>query len=209
MQHEDRNHRRIWGCRFHSDLHFLTEESLEQHLQQEHYLDMTIDQRPEFASISQFVVDDARERCPVCLELTIEIPDFMSHLANHMERIASFALPCHGDVDEETADVASDRAISRSISESYQHDSHTSSSIVLVESIASEGNQVDKPIPRQQDVLRWLPFQSFCDAPQPDNIRPDTLSLDRFLSGHQFRAWYQKGSIWKLYCCGSEPARLV
>lgn len=170
---------------------------------------MTSDQRKEFAGISQFVVDDARERCPVCLEFKTEIPDFISHLANHMERIASFAFPRHGDFDDETADVASDRAISRSISESYQHSSHSSSSIELVESIASEGDHIFIPTPRQQDVLRWLPLQLFSDASQSVNIRPETVDLGHFLSGPQFSAWYQEGPIWQLYCCGSEPAQLV
>ncbi|THZ99658.1 hypothetical protein D6C82_05023 [Aureobasidium pullulans] len=108
LDHENTNHRAIWKCIVHNTLSFSTELALKTHLQQDHV--MTKEQIDNLAQISRFAVEDKRTECPVCLRTATNIPNFTLHLANHMERIATFALPRNLESDDDKS-LRSDKAV--------------------------------------------------------------------------------------------------
>jgi O-acetyl-ADP-ribose deacetylase (regulator of RNase III) len=89
---------------------------LEEHLRQQHADSISASQVDAIVKIGETSTVDLREKCPVCLVSADAegMGDFQNHVANHLERFATFALP-NGNED---ADGASSAA-SRGRSESY------------------------------------------------------------------------------------------
>lgn len=70
----------------------------------------------DFASIAQSTTKDFREQCPICLEDAASIHQFSAHLAQHLERIATFSIPRELDHGGSMS-LASSRAVPRSMSD--------------------------------------------------------------------------------------------
>lgn len=114
LDHENKRHRSIWKCCYHTSLEFSTLQALKSHLQRDHAF--TGSETDELVSISQYPKDDDREECPICLESTEHIKNLPLHIANHMERIATFSLPRYMDPEDDTS-IVSDKAVPESRSD--------------------------------------------------------------------------------------------
>lgn len=96
VEHEA-NHRRVWRCPEHPAAIYKSPEGLENHLRQEHLDSIPQSQVSTVVKVGEASTTDTRRECPICLvSADLEgLGDFQNHIANHLERIATFALP-HG-----------------------------------------------------------------------------------------------------------------
>lgn len=156
IDHEDRQHRSIWRCTVHADQQFASEAVLRDHLQQDHT--MTSAHIDVFARISRFSRHDDRSKCPICLHDAKDIPDFTSHLANHLERIAIFSLPRNVDPEgggSEMSNIAAPQSMSNSNSWLSGTMNHSLNSPVAgplndleVDALTSIGHALTAQVPR-------------------------------------------------------------
>jgi O-acetyl-ADP-ribose deacetylase (regulator of RNase III) len=88
---------------------------LEEHLRQQHADSIPASQVDAIVKIGETSTVDLREKCPVCLVSADAegMGDFQNHVANHLERFATFALP-NGNEDADGASSASSQGRSRS-----------------------------------------------------------------------------------------------
>jgi O-acetyl-ADP-ribose deacetylase (regulator of RNase III) len=95
-------HRKVWLCLQHPDAAFASAASFEKHLLEkhgeEHFNEI---QLRSISQVSATAAEDDRA-CPICLAHSSAIPNMQSHIANHLERFAAFALPkdAQGDDDD-------------------------------------------------------------------------------------------------------------
>jgi hypothetical protein len=106
LSHEETYHRRIWRCREHQDLIFNASEKYQVHLN-----DLHPNIKPEHAQTlinsSVAVRLDTREQCPLCLVPVSRLKqgqNLPKHIANHLERIACFAIPRNLYMEEDVDD---------------------------------------------------------------------------------------------------------
>ncbi|KAI4913361.1 hypothetical protein J4E85_010815 [Alternaria conjuncta] len=68
------------------------------------------------AKIGETIAADSREKCPICFVPTTTngLGDLQSHIANHLERLATFALPHGREDDEDGASSVASRGSSNS-----------------------------------------------------------------------------------------------
>ncbi|KAI4702760.1 hypothetical protein J4E89_010294 [Alternaria sp. Ai002NY15] len=68
------------------------------------------------AKIGETIAVDSREKCPICFVPTATegLGDLQSHIANHLERLATFALPHGREDDEDGASSVASRGSSNS-----------------------------------------------------------------------------------------------
>jgi hypothetical protein len=93
VDHEN-THRRRWRCYEHPEIVHLSPEGLREHLYHSHLRDqLTTDQVETLVELSAISIADNRPRCPVCFQDGPFHKGLENHLANHLERIALFALP--------------------------------------------------------------------------------------------------------------------
>jgi hypothetical protein len=93
VEHENHSHRRIWRCYEHSTPLFYSPERLEAHLREDHANVLTETQIAGLIEVAETSVIDSRPLCPICLAAGPFAKGMENHLANHLERIAVFALP--------------------------------------------------------------------------------------------------------------------
>jgi hypothetical protein len=107
------SHRKAWRCPEHPTAIYRSSVGLEDHLQREHSDSLPASQLPVIVRVGETTTVDARPKCPICCAPsdTEGLGDFHNHVANHLERIATFALPI-GTEDE--ADGASSQGRSES-----------------------------------------------------------------------------------------------
>lgn len=102
VEHEA-SHRKIWRCPEHPTAVYKSQSGLENHLRREHLDSFPENQLPTIVKVGETTTVDVRKYCPICLAPadTTGLGDFQSHVANHLERIATFALPngTEGDSD--------------------------------------------------------------------------------------------------------------
>jgi hypothetical protein len=100
------SHRKVWRCPEHPDAVFPSQSGLEHHLRQMHLDSFPESQLVTITKVGEATTIDTRGQCPICRVPTDTegLGDLQSHIANHLERIATFALP-HGM--EEDSDGAS------------------------------------------------------------------------------------------------------
>jgi hypothetical protein len=207
LEHEEFQHRRLWVCRFHPSVPFSNQYDFEQHLRQQGHGKVTEAQIKDFASIAQSIAEDTRSKCPICSEDTAKIPQFPAHLAHHLERIATFALPREVDGRDSTS-LASFRAISRSMSDRTSINSDISVFPFQYSAKSSEHVSPERFIPKDE-IIQWFNDISDCDLGPPQ--RPAS-SLDPDLQ-HAFQAeyasLYDKESLARLLCRAKTDARRV
>jgi hypothetical protein len=112
------SHRKAWRCPEHPAAIYKTSTGLEEHFRREHADSFPESQLSAIVKVGETTTVDVRDHCPICSAPahTDGLGDFHNHIANHLERIATFALPI-GNEDE--SDGASSVA-SRGRSESSQ-----------------------------------------------------------------------------------------
>ncbi|KAK5683233.1 hypothetical protein LTS10_004764 [Elasticomyces elasticus] len=95
LNHEDTFHRQAWRCRDHQGAMFLTEGAFVAHLGSLHP-GLTVDDVQALLDMSLAAREDTRECCPLCFIPVVRLArgqNLLKHIANHMERVACFALP--------------------------------------------------------------------------------------------------------------------
>ncbi|KAF5966741.1 WD40 repeat-like protein [Fusarium bulbicola] len=93
VDHEEAVHRPSWRCRDHPDALHATSATLQRHLLQKHGRSLSGEQLEDLANVSKLGRVDDRDACPICFEEQPFPKGLTNHLANHLERIALFALP--------------------------------------------------------------------------------------------------------------------
>ncbi|KAF7516428.1 hypothetical protein G7054_g14157 [Neopestalotiopsis clavispora] len=102
LSHEASAHRRVWECRTHAK-QFDLPSDLEIHFRGQHLELQNEDDLHDQVSKSYTDMTDSRTTCPVCLMSGPFHKGLENHLANHLERVALFALPRNTE-DSENSD---------------------------------------------------------------------------------------------------------
>lgn len=105
QEHGNSAHRRTWRCNKHSQAVFPSPDGLRSHFYHEHE-DLAESEIEELLSILASAHADDREFCPICLQNCPFPKGITNHIANHLERIALFALPKNSKDDETNSAVA-------------------------------------------------------------------------------------------------------
>jgi hypothetical protein len=128
-------HRKLWRCPEHSDDFYMSHSGLENHLRQDHNGSFPEDQIAIIAKIGETTAMDARARCPICHAPvdTEGLGDLQNHIAHHLERFATFALPHGMEDDSDGASSVASRGSSNSQSLSDSVSIDTSNDAVIVE----------------------------------------------------------------------------
>lgn len=89
------SHRKVWRCLEHPAAIYRTQTGLEDHLRQQHRDSFPENQLKTIAKVGETSTIDMRQKCPICyVPADMEgLGEFHNHIANHLERIATFALP--------------------------------------------------------------------------------------------------------------------
>ena len=107
IQHEA-SHRKAWRCPEHPNAVYKSRNGLRDHLQRTHGDSFPESQLDSIVNVGETSTVDTRPACPICYaRADTEGMNFVNHLANHLERIAAFALPMDSADD---ADGASSQA---------------------------------------------------------------------------------------------------
>ncbi|KAH7386953.1 hypothetical protein DE146DRAFT_635725 [Phaeosphaeria sp. MPI-PUGE-AT-0046c] len=95
------SHRKVWRCPEHTAAVYKSNAGLEEHFRREHADSIPESQLSAIVKVGETTTVDVRTQCPICFAPadTEGLGDFHNHIANHLERIATFALP-NGNEDE-------------------------------------------------------------------------------------------------------------
>ena len=110
------SHRKAWRCPEHPTAVYKSSAGLEDHLRREHADSVPNSQLPAIVKVGETTTIDLRPACPICCApaSTEGLGDFHNHIANHLERIATFALPTGLGEDSDGASSAASRGRSDS-----------------------------------------------------------------------------------------------
>lgn len=115
MEHEA-SHRKAWRCPEHPNAVYKTQAGLEGHFRSKHIDNFPESEIATIIKVSETTTMDMRQNCPVC-HVSADaqgLGDFQNHIANHLERIATFALPNSTEDDSDGASGAASRGWSGS-----------------------------------------------------------------------------------------------
>ncbi|KAH7348035.1 hypothetical protein BKA66DRAFT_505128 [Pyrenochaeta sp. MPI-SDFR-AT-0127] len=115
VEHEA-SHRKAWRCPEHPTAVYKTQAGLEDHLRFKHMDSFPESELTTIVKVGETTTMDVRKRCPICYVSadTEGLGDFQSHVANHLERIATFALPNNTEDDSDGASSVASRGWSGS-----------------------------------------------------------------------------------------------
>ncbi|KAJ4367074.1 hypothetical protein N0V83_007604 [Neocucurbitaria cava] len=102
-------HRKVWRCPEHPAAVYKTSAGLEEHLRQRHMDDSFPEsQVATIVKVGETSTVDVRQKCPIChVPADAEgLDNLQNHIANHLERIATFALPNAADDESDGASSA-------------------------------------------------------------------------------------------------------
>jgi hypothetical protein len=110
------SHRKAWRCPEHAAAVYKTSSGLEDHLRREHADSFPESQLSAIVKVGETTTIDIRSKCPICsAESDTEgLGDFHNHIANHLERIATFALPTSNEDESDGASGVASRGRSES-----------------------------------------------------------------------------------------------
>ncbi|KAI4941058.1 hypothetical protein J4E86_010558 [Alternaria arbusti] len=159
-------HRKLWRCPEHVNALYNTQAGLENHLRQEHIGSFPDDQIAIMAKIGETIAVDSREKCPICFVPTATegLGDLQSHIANHLERLATFALPHGREDDEDSASSVASRGSSNSQSLPESISTGSSNEMVALnrdleteQSVETELNEEDRLLIqlKEEEHLLW------------------------------------------------------
>jgi len=159
-------HRKLWRCPEHVNALYNTQAGLENHLRQEHIDSFPDDQIAIMAKIGETIAVDSRDKCPICFVPTVTegLGDLQSHIANHLERLATFALPHGREDDEDGASSVASRGSSNSQSLPESISTGSSNEMVALsrgleteQSVETELNEEDRLLIqlKEEEHLPW------------------------------------------------------
>ncbi|KAF2474226.1 uncharacterized protein BDR25DRAFT_385695 [Lindgomyces ingoldianus] len=101
------SHRKVWRCPEHTTAIYKSKLGLEDHLRRKHSDSFPEHQLTSIIKVSETSTIDLRQKCPICFAQADMEGGLQNHIANHLERLASFALPKDIDTAGDESDVAS------------------------------------------------------------------------------------------------------
>jgi hypothetical protein len=110
-QEHEASHRKAWRCPEHPAAVYKSASRLEDHFRREHSDSFPESQLPAIVKVGETTTVDLRTQCPICSASadTEGLGDLHNHIANHLERLATFALPNLNEDDSEGASSAASR----------------------------------------------------------------------------------------------------
>ncbi|KAF1947080.1 hypothetical protein EJ02DRAFT_450051 [Clathrospora elynae] len=110
------SHRKVWRCPEHPAAVYKSQAGLEDHLRRKHLDSFPESQLGTIVKVGETSTVDLRPKCPICYASADMdgLGDFQNHIANHLERIATFALPNNMEDDSNGASSAASRGRSGS-----------------------------------------------------------------------------------------------
>ncbi|KAF2181759.1 hypothetical protein K469DRAFT_691838 [Zopfia rhizophila CBS 207.26] len=103
-------HRQVWRCPEHPNAVYRSKSGLEEHLRGEHSDNFPDHQLASIIKVGETSAIDLRQKCPICFAKADMEGGLQNHLANHLERIASFSLPKDIDTMDDKSDGGSSAA---------------------------------------------------------------------------------------------------
>jgi hypothetical protein len=191
-------HRKLWRCPEHINAVFLSSSSLEDHLHREHPGSFPEEQLSSIIRVGETSATDLRQACPICFVAATIEGGLQNHIANHLERLAVFALPKDVDSTEDESDGASSAASRRRsigssasqhlISESSYSDSISTQSdnaAYLDSDLASKISRLtsetqalsSETVPLEQEVTNALSADLLTLLPDASNQKMDMFLL--------------------------------
>jgi O-acetyl-ADP-ribose deacetylase (regulator of RNase III) len=157
-------HRRAWKCPQHPDVIFRSPSGLTRHLTEVHTTEhLTEQQLQSIVAISATSTEDVRS-CPVCLVDRSLVPNLQSHIANHLERLATFALPrdveSDGDKEESAKGASNDASRGESgdsVISSKAHSGYSQNSMSEGSEGQSSRTALTKATQVQSDISEGFP----------------------------------------------------
>lgn len=147
LEHESSSHRKVWRCPGHPDAVYSSHEGLLCHLESTHNSDLGETQLQQLIRLAGTATNDLRQCCPICL-VNAKDPgvagNLHNHIANHLEKLASFALPKFAGPDEAKSGASMDASDGR---RSYSEKSDATSSLWSVNTQSNRENE-------RQDSIR-------------------------------------------------------
>jgi hypothetical protein len=157
VDHEEAVHRPSWRCRDHPDTLYVAGADFKRHLLRKHDRGLSGEQLEDLTNVSKLGRVDDRDFCPICLEEQPFPRGLTNHLANHLERIALFALPTTITSDEKNMDESQ-------FSKLFNIDPDDSSTSEQFEE--DEGDPMD---------TQWNMSEN---APDPSTMMTNTFEMD-------------------------------
>jgi hypothetical protein len=152
------SHRKAWRCPEHPAAVYKTSSGLEEHFRREHAESFPETQLASIVKVGETTTIDVRHKCPICNAVadTEGLGDFHNHIANHLERIATFALPTSNEDESDGASGVASRGRSQSSESRNMSDfSLPSGSITKSETFAeSKIIKSDQPTPVDSGKFR-------------------------------------------------------
>jgi hypothetical protein len=152
------SHRKAWRCPEHPAAVYKTSSGLEEHFRREHAESFPETQLASIVKVGETTTIDVRHKCPICNAVadTEGLGDFHNHIANHLERIATFALPTSNEDESDGASGVASRGRSQSSESRNMSDfSLPSGSITKSETFAeSKIIKSDQPTPADSGKFR-------------------------------------------------------
>lgn len=181
-------HRKLWRCPEHIKAVFLSSSNLEDHLHREHPGSFPEKQLSSIVRVGETSAIDLRQACPICFVATTMEGGMQNHIANHLERLAVFALPKDVDSAEDESDGASSAASrGRSVGSSYSDSiSRQSDNVAYFDSgIASKISRLtsetqalgSETVPLKQGVTNALSADLLTLLPDASNQKMDMFLL--------------------------------
>ncbi|OJD38859.1 macro domain-containing protein [Diplodia corticola] len=96
LDHEASAHRKVWRCPGHSHAVYSSQAGIRSHLDDAHGGDLSEMQIRQLIGVAEASTCDSRDYCPICFAGADDLGvagNLHNHIANHLERFASFALP--------------------------------------------------------------------------------------------------------------------
>jgi hypothetical protein len=159
------SHRKAWRCPEHPAAVYKTSSGLEEHFRREHAESFPESQLASIVKVGETTTIDDRHKCPICNAVadTEGLGDFHNHIANHLERIATFALPTSTEDESDGASGVASRGRSESSESRNMSDfSLPSGSIAKSETFAdSKIIKSDQPTPVDSGKFRHASISGF------------------------------------------------
>ena len=158
VEHEA-SHRKAWRCPEHPAAVYRSRAGLEDHLRSMHMDNLLESQLGAIANVGETSMVDMRQKCPICHVSTDseDVGDFQSHLANHLERIATFSLPNAVENDSDGASSVASRGWSGTSQD--VSDMSLPSATTLEQEIRGKkdnGEQINQPRSRILETLELI-----------------------------------------------------
>ncbi|OCK75825.1 hypothetical protein K432DRAFT_408695 [Lepidopterella palustris CBS 459.81] len=176
-------HRKLWRCPEHTNAVFRSSASLEDHLRREHSNNFPEAQLSSIVKIGETASIDLRPKCPMCFVDSTMEGGLQNHIANHLERLAAFALPKDFDNEEGQSDGRSSvasrgRSADCSISQELSSGSAWSESFAQrSDTAARDADDLTCKLPQRAE--RVISF----DIPSDSSTKLSSTSLSAGLLG--------------------------